>query len=114
MKSRRGLRRHQLAAERLDARRVAQVEAEDLEAIAPLVEVRLARVAHRRIAREARGDDDVGAAAQQLEAGLVADLDAPAGEQRDPAAQIGELGALGEVERRAGRAQLIVEVVDAV
>ena len=39
-------RRQQLAAERLDARRVAQVEAEDLEPIGPLVEVGLARVAH--------------------------------------------------------------------
>jgi hypothetical protein len=105
-------RRHQLVAEGFDTRRVAQVEAEDLESIGPLVEVRLTRVAHRRVARKARRDDDMGAAAQQLEAGLVADLDAPAGQQRDPAAQVGQFGALGEVERRARRAQLIVEVVD--
>ena len=45
MKSRRRAGGEQLAAERLDARRVAQVEAEDLEAVAPLGEVRLLRVA---------------------------------------------------------------------
>ena len=93
-------------AERLDARRVAQVEAEDLEAVAPLGEVGLLRVARRRIAREARGDDQLRAGAQQLESRLVADLHAAAGEQRHAAAQIGQLGALGEVElaRTAGTA----------
>ena len=107
-------RGQQLAAERLDARRVAQVESEDLEAIAPLGEVRLLRVARRGVAREARRDDELRAGAQQLEAGLIADLHAPAGEQRDAAAQVGELGALGEVDLRARRAQLIVEVMDRV
>jgi hypothetical protein len=38
----------------------------------------------------------VRAGAQQLEAGLVADLHAAAGEQRHAPAQVGELGALGE------------------
>ena len=50
--------------------------------------------------------------AQQLEPGLVADLDAAAGEQRHAAAQVGQLRALGEVELRARRAQLVVEVMD--
>ena len=58
----------QLPAERLDARRVAQVEPEDLEAVAPLGEVRLRGVAGRRVAGKARGDDQVRAGAQQLEA----------------------------------------------
>jgi hypothetical protein len=35
---------------------------------------------------------------QQLDAGLVADLDPTAGEQRDATRQVGGLGALGEVE----------------
>ena len=39
-------------------------------------------------------------ARRSLMPGLVADLHAPAGEQRDPAAEIGRLGALGEVDRR--------------
>ena len=81
-------------AERLDARRVPQVEPEDLEPVAPVVEVRLARVPGRGVAREARRDDQLRARAQQLDPGLVADLHAPAGEQRDAAAQIGGLGAL--------------------
>ena len=57
-------------------------------------EVGLPRVARGRVAREARRDDQVRAGAQQLDAGLVADLHAPAGEQRDAAAQVGGLGAL--------------------
>ncbi len=50
--------------------------------------------------------------AQQLDAGLVADLHAPAGEQRHAAAQIRALGALGEVELRARRAELVVEMME--
>ena len=98
--------RQQVPAERLDARRVAQVEPEDLEPVAPVGEVGLGGVARGRVAREAGGDDQLRAGAQQLEAGLVADLHPPAGEQRDAPAQVGQLGALGEVElaRTAGTA----------
>ena len=77
----------QLAAERFDAGRVPQIEAEDLEAIAPLLEVRLLRVPRGRVARKPRRDDQLRAASQQLQAGLVADLHAPAGQQRDAAAE---------------------------
>ena len=52
------------------------------------------------------------AGAQQLEARLVADLHPPARQQRDAAAQVGELRALAEVQLRAGRAELVVEMVD--
>jgi hypothetical protein len=41
MKSSRVAGGQQVLAERLDARRVAQVEAEDLQPVAPLLEVRL-------------------------------------------------------------------------
>ena len=104
-------RRHQLVAERLDARRVPEVEAEDLEPVAPLGEVGLARVAGGGVAGEAGGDDETRAGPQQLEPGLVADLDPPAREQRHRAAQVGGLGALGEVELGARRAELVVEVM---
>ena len=43
----------QVAAERFDARRVPQIEPEDLEAIAPVAEVRLLRVAGRRVRESA-------------------------------------------------------------
>ena len=102
----------QLPAERLDARRMAQVEPEDLEPVPPVGKIRFRGVADRGVPGEAGGDDQVGAGAQQLDAGLVADLDPAAGQQRHPAPQVGQLGALGEVERRAGRAHLVVEVVD--
>ena len=104
--------RVEVVAERLDARRVPQVEPEDLEPVAPDVEVLLARIPRRGVPREARRDDQLRARPQQLDPGLVADLHAPAGEQRDPAAQVGGLGALAEVELGARRAHLVVERVD--
>jgi hypothetical protein len=90
---------------------VAEVEAEDLQSIPPLGEVRLARVARRRIPGEPGRHDEPGAAPEELEARLIADLDPAAGQQRHGAPQIGELGALDEVELGAGRAELVVEVV---
>ena len=91
---------------------MAQVEAVDLQPVAPLGEVGLGRVARCRVARETRGDDQLGAGAQQLQAGLVADLHAAAGEQRHAPAQVGQLAALGVVERGALGAQLVVEEMD--
>ena len=64
----------QFAAERFDAGRMAQVEAEDFQTIGPFAEVRLFRVACGRIAREARRDDQARACAQQFEPGLITDL----------------------------------------
>jgi hypothetical protein len=74
--------------------------------------VGLAREPVRGVAREARGDDHFGAGAQELDRRVVADLHPGAGDEHDPAAQVGGLLALGEVERRTRRAQLIVEVVE--
>jgi hypothetical protein len=59
-------RREQVRAERLDARRVPQVEPEDLEPLAPVGEVGLLRVARRGVAREARGDDQLRAERRSL------------------------------------------------
>ena len=53
-----------MVAEVLDTRRVAQVEPEDLQPVAPLREVRLLRVALRGIPREARRDDQRRARAE--------------------------------------------------
>ena len=103
----------EVAAERLHGGRVAQVETEDFEPMTPIAEVGLLRVARRGVAREPCRDDEVRAGAEELQAGLVADLDAPAGEQRDTAAQVRELRARGEIDIGAGGAELIVEVVDA-
>ena len=102
----------QVLAEGLDARRVPQVEPEDLEAIAPLREVRLLRVARGRVAREAGRHDQLGARTQQLDAGLVADLHAPARQQGHAAREVGGLAALAIVEVAALRAQLVVERMD--
>ncbi len=102
----------QLATERFDARRVPQIETEDLEAILPLLEVRLLGVALGGIAWEPRGHDELRAAPQQLQPRLVSDLHARTSRQRHAAAQIGQLRAFPEVQLRARRAQLIVEMMD--
>src|SRR6185369_3834212 len=105
-------RRQQLMTERLDARRVAQVQAENFQPIAPVPEIRLRRIARGRVAWETRGDDQTRTRTQQLQTRLVADLDPPAGQQRDAPAQIRRFGTLGEIECRTLRAQLVVESVD--
>ena len=109
MKSRRSRVAPRWRQNAFDARRVAEVEAEDLESVAPLVEVGLLGVARGGVAGEARRHDQLRARAKQLDPGLVADLDAAAGEQRDAAGEVGGLGALGEVEVPAGRTELVVE-----
>ena len=102
----------QVPAELLDARRVTQIEAEDLEPIAPVVEVGLLRVPGRRVPRKPRRHDQRGSGSQQLDPGLVADLHPSAREQRDAAAEVGGLGPLGVVEVAAREAELVVERVD--
>ena len=101
-----------MGAERLDTRRVPQVEAVHLDPIGPVLEIMLSGESHRRITWEPCRDDEASARPQQLETRLVADLDPTAREQRRPAAEIGALGALEEVEVTAAHAELVVEVVD--
>ena len=106
------VRRFEVVAEGLDARGVTEVECIDLEPARPVLEVGLTRVPGGSVPREARRDDESRTGAQELDPRLVADLHAPAGEQRDTSAQVGGLCALGEVEVTARRAELIVERVD--
>jgi hypothetical protein len=63
-----------VAREDLDGRRVAQVEAVHVQAVLPVGEVGLARVAGSRVVREARGRDHAAAGPQHLERRLEADL----------------------------------------
>src|SRR4051794_12565213 len=102
----------EMPAEGLDARCVTQVEPEDLQPVAPFVEVGFRRVAGRAVAREASRHDQVRACAQQLDACLVPDLDASAGEERNAPAQICRLRTLAEVEVAASRTELVVEAVN--
>lgn len=101
-----------VSAERLDAGGVAEVEAEDFQAVRPQVEVRFGRVTFGGVAGEPGGDDEVGTAAEEFDAGLVADFDPAAGEEGDAAAEIGEFGSFAVVEFGALRAELVVEVVE--
>src|SRR5438045_9407080 len=55
----------ELVTEGLDARRVAEVEAVDLEPVFPAAEVRLPGVAGRRVAGKAGRDDQTGAGAER-------------------------------------------------
>src|SRR5688572_10180915 len=101
----------QLPAERLHARRMAQIQPEDLQPVPPVVEIRLARIPPRRIPRKPRRHDQLGPAAKQFEPGLIADLHPPTGQQRHAPVQIRQFGALAEIQLGAGRAQLVVEMM---
>src|SRR5581483_4213883 len=105
--------REELPTERLDARRVTEVDAVDREAIAPLREVGLARVAIGGVPREARRHDYACAGAEEHDRRLIPDLDARAGDQRHASAEVRRLVTLRPVELRARRAHRVVEEVDA-
>jgi hypothetical protein len=78
----------------------------------PHSEVRLLRIAQGRVARETGRDDQLRAGPQQLDARLVTDLHPSAGEQRHASAQIRQFGALAEIQLRARRTELVVEVMN--
>jgi hypothetical protein len=106
------LRLHQVPREQLHAGGVAQVEAVDLEARSPGLEVFLSRVASGGVVGETRGGDDAGPGAQELQGGLEADLHARSRHERDPAVERRGLEALLVVEGRALRAHRVVEEVE--
>ncbi len=91
---------------------VAQVDADDLEAVQPVGRVLLCRKASRGIVREPRRDRQVGAVAQEHQRDVHADLGAPAGEQGPAAGEVGALVALGVAQLGAVGAQPVVEGVD--
>src|SRR6478735_1929417 len=68
--------------------------------------------AARGVAREPGGDRGGRTVPQQAQRDVHADLGAAAGEQRALAGQVGAGVPLGVVQRRARRAQLVVERVD--
>ena len=70
------------------------------------------REAAHGVAREAGRDRRVRAVAQQAQRDVHADLRAAAGEQRALAGEVGARVALGVVQGRARRAELVVEGVD--
>src|ERR1035437_10083573 len=101
-----------MLAKRLHAWCMAQVEAENFEAMAPVLEVWFRRITHGRVARETRANDELRPGAQQFDAGLITDLHASAGEQCHAPAQIRRLRALDKIQLRALRTKLVVEMVD--
>jgi hypothetical protein len=105
-------RLQQVTAKRLDARRVAQVQPEDLQAMSPLIEIRLGCVAGGGVAREPGGDDELRPGTEELDAGLVAYLHPATSKQRHATVQVRRFGALAKIQPRAGRAELIVKVMD--
>jgi hypothetical protein len=94
-----------------DARGMPKIQPVDLQAILEGVEVRLAAVAQRCIARKARAHEHARARAQQHDRRLVADLHARAADVCHPSAQVRSLRALLIVEVAAAITHLIVEVV---
>ena len=102
----------QLPAEGFDAWRVPQIEPEDFQPAAPVVEIRFAGITRGGVARKSRGDNERRAGTQKFDARLIADLDAAAGQQRHSATQVRRFGSLQEVEFGARRAKLIVEMMN--
>ena len=84
----------------------------DEEPVPPALEVRLAGVAGRGVAREAGAGDHRAAGAKQQDGRLVADLHAGAGDQGDAATEVGGGARRALVLVAAGRAELVVEAVD--
>lgn len=71
-------------AKGLHAGSVAQIQAEHLQSSPPFLEVRLGGVASRGVTGKPGGDDHSGAATpQQLDGGLIANLDSSSGEESD-------------------------------
>ena len=101
--------RAQVRAEGLDARCVAQIEAEDLEPGDPELEVGLLRIPGRGVTRKSRRHDQLRAGTEELDSGLIADLHPPARQQRHTSPQICRLRPLAIVEVAARRTQLVVE-----
>ena len=105
-------RRSDVVGQRHDLRGVAQVDADDLEPVGPLLTVVERGEAAHGIVREAGREGEVRPVAQQAQRDVHADLGAPAGEQRASSTQVGALVALGVRARGAARAQPVVERVD--
>ena len=104
--------RHYMTAKCLHAGRMAQIQPENFQALAPVLEIRFRRVAHRRVARKPRRHDQPRAGAQQLDARLITDFYTAAREQRHAPAQVRHFTALAPVQFRAGRAKLVVEMMN--
>jgi hypothetical protein len=102
----------QMTAEGFDAGSVAEIKAEDFEAVRPGIEIGLSGVAGCGVARETSGDDEMRARPQEFDARLIADFNAPTGKERDTAREVGEFRALAEVEFRAGGAELVIEMMN--
>ena len=92
--------------------RVAQVDADDPQPVQPVGAVGHRGEPAHRVVGEPGGDRGVRAVAQQPQRDVHADLRAPAGEQGAAPGQVGAGVPAGAVQRRAGRAELVVERVD--
>ena len=102
----------QAIGERHDRRQGPEVERFDPQPAGPGVEVRLPGVPGGGVPGETGRDEHLGPVPQQLQGGLIADLDPPAGDDRPTAGQLRPLPALLRVEPCAGRTEQVVVVVD--
>ena len=95
-----------------DLCRVAQVDADDAQAVQPLRRVGLRGEAAHGVLGEAGGDGQVGAVAKQPQRDVHADFRPPTGEQRPAAGEVAAGVAPPAVLVGALRAQLVVEPID--
>ena len=95
-----------------DLSRIAQVDTHDAEPVQPVGAIGHRGEAAHGVIGKAGSDGRVGAVAEQSQRDVHADLGAAAGEQGAPTCEVGSGVALGAVERRTLRAELVVERVD--
>ena len=102
----------QIITEALDEADIGELDgAHDLEPVAPIAKVGLARIALHRVGGVARSSEDKSAGSEELEHDLVANPHAPACHHAHHAGAVGRLLALAPVVVAAARAELVVKVV---
>src|SRR5689334_14580493 len=101
----------EVPAKGLDAGCMPKIQAEDLEAMAPLFEVRLASVTGCGVTRKACRHNEVSPGTKQPDASLITDLHASAREQGNASTQISRFGAFAIIQVCAFGAKLVVEMM---
>src|SRR5687768_14765985 len=89
---------HQVPAKSFDARCVAKIQSENLQAITPFCKVRFGCITFGGVTRKTSRDNERCSGAQQFDPRLVADFHTTSGEQRNAPTQISCLTSFAVVQ----------------